>query len=97
MKGLASWEIPHEVGFGFWGERTMHDVILGSTRDTLLIAIPLLGLLAMGVLRLDEVIFSSSKGPAKQHQRAMCGVDEQGQPILTDPDGRVWKKRPNRR
>lgn len=75
----------------------MHDSILSSTRDALLIAIPLLGLLTMGVLRLDEVIFSSPRGPKKLHRRAMCGVDEDGQPILTDPDGRVWKNRPARR
>jgi len=74
----------------------MHDAIMSSGRDTLLVAIPLLVLLMMGVLRLDELIFASPKGAMRRH-RAMCGVDEDGRPILTDPDGREWKKTPARR
>jgi hypothetical protein len=68
----------------------MHDAIMSSGRDAVLVAIPLLVLLMACVFRLDEAIFSSPKSAPKPH-RAKCGYDEDGEPILSDPDGQVWK------
>jgi hypothetical protein len=70
----------------------MHETVLTSSRDALLIGIPFLIILLVCFLRLDEII-ATSKPPTntKQHRRAACGVDEDGRTILCDPDGRPWR------
>jgi hypothetical protein len=65
--------------------------ILHSSADTLLFAIPALGLLAASVFGLDERIACPEKQPSRQSR--LCGYDEQGEPILTDPDGRLSSTR----
>jgi len=67
----------------------MHDAILCSSRDTLLIAIPFLGMLLAGLFRLDE-LFAAPKKVGRQ-RRPPCGLDLDGRPILCDPDGRPWR------
>jgi hypothetical protein len=66
----------------------MHDAILSSFRDTLLFGIPSLGFLIFGIFRLDE-LFAAPKQASKQ-RRPPCGMDEDGNPLLSDPDGRLW-------
>jgi hypothetical protein len=63
----------------------MHEVYLTSTRDTLLVAVPFIAVLALAVFRLDG-LFTSRKGPTSR-KRQPCGIDEQGEPLLIDPDG----------
>jgi hypothetical protein len=66
----------------------MHDAILGSGRDTFLVAIPFLGMLVVCFFRLDER-FAAPKKTGRQ-PRPPCGVDLDGRSILCDPDGRPW-------
>jgi len=68
----------------------VHDAILFSGRDTLLIAIPFLALLLVGFFRLDEYFAAPKK--AGRHRRPPCGLDLDGRPIVCDPDGRPWSK-----
>jgi len=58
-----------------------------STSDSLLVAIPMVGLLFAGFFRLDE-LFGKSKKPVKT-RRPMVGLDENGRPMCVDPDGQV--------
>jgi hypothetical protein len=69
----------------------MHDSTLFSNLDTLLVAVPFLIFLVIGYFRLDEVFVSPSQreSKAKAH-RIYCGVDNDGQVMLSDPDGRPW-------
>lgn len=63
--------------------------ILLSGRDSLLVAVPFVLLLCVAVFRLDEEIV---KPKTELRNRApMRGIDENGEPIFTDPDGRVVK------
>jgi hypothetical protein len=68
----------------------MHEVYLKSVSDTLLVAIPFIAIVAIAVFRLDA-LFVPSKGPAGAaiRRRAGCGMDENGEPILVDPDGHM--------
>ena len=72
----------------------MHDVILNSGLDTLLVAIPSLGLLLVSFLRLDESLASPRQ--RKDKGQFVRGVDTDGEPIMCDPDGRPWEQ-PRRR
>jgi hypothetical protein len=58
----------------------MHDAILGSGRDTFLVAIPFLGMLVVCFFRLDER-FAAPKKTGRQ-PRPPCGVDLDGRSIL---------------
>lgn len=72
----------------------MHEIYLNSTRDALLIGIPFIAILAFGVFRLDTIFFASQK--SKEFGRCGCGVDESGEPILVDPDGKPSLSRSKR-
>ncbi|MGA2673495.1 MAG: hypothetical protein ABSE99_09710 [Terracidiphilus sp.] len=70
----------------------MHDQMLSSGRDTLLIAIPFIALLFIGLFRLDEVIFKSRKASkGGRPRRPPSGVDQNGRPIFSDPDGKLHR------
>lgn len=58
-----------------------------SVRDTLLIAIPFVFILMATILRLDQIIASPKE--AATGRCLACGMDEHGEPILRDPDGRL--------
>ena len=64
----------------------MHDSVLNSGWQTALVAIPFLFMLLVGVFRLDE-LFVTQRQVARR-QRPTSGIDEDGQPVLFDPDGR---------
>jgi hypothetical protein len=68
----------------------MHATNLLSEWDTLVIMIPFLGLMALGMFRLDER-FASPKASVPRRQK-FCGVDGDGAPLLSDPDGRPWRR-----
>jgi hypothetical protein len=64
----------------------MDQSILISGKDTLLLAIPLLLVVLASAFRLDHFI-AAPKG-SQNRRRAACGVDELGEEIFCDPDGR---------
>ncbi len=66
----------------------MQDVILQSGLESFLVAIPFLGLLMVALFRLDEIIATPKR--AKAVKRRVCGRDENGRLLLSDPDGRPW-------
>jgi hypothetical protein len=66
-----------------------------SNTDSLLVAIPMVGILFAGFFRLDE-LFGKSKKPVKM-RRPMVGSDENGRPICADPDGHIPDTRTKKR
>jgi hypothetical protein len=76
----------------------MHEVYLHSVSDTFLVAIPFIAIVAFAVFRLDA-LFATSKGSAGTaiRRRAGCGMDENGEPILVDPDGQTSVVRSGKR
>ena len=66
----------------------MHETVLNSGWDTFLYAVPVLFMLVVGVFRLDE-LFAAPKQNARPPQPP-SGIDEDGQPLLCDPDGRPF-------
>jgi hypothetical protein len=73
----------------------MHTAILSSGRDMLLIAIPFVIVLVAGIFRLDQII-AAPKRKASQ-RRQLSGMNEDGKPIMSDPDGRLSGKPHSRR
>jgi hypothetical protein len=71
----------------------MDQSILISSKDTLLLAIPLLLVTFASAFRLDRII-AAPKG-SQNRRRPACGVDESGVEIFCDPDGR--RSSPRRR
>jgi hypothetical protein len=71
-------------------EAMMHITSCLPSWDTLVLTAPFLAILAMGVLGLDENFFVPKQGP--RGRRSFCGVDRKGRAILSDPDGRPWRK-----
>ncbi|HVU46588.1 MAG TPA: hypothetical protein VHD85_10710 [Terracidiphilus sp.] len=72
----------------------MQDTVLRSGWDTLLFALPFIGMLLVAFFRLDEAFAAPKRhpDPAKSAtRRPACGVDEDGQPLMSDPDGRPWR------
>jgi hypothetical protein len=66
----------------------VHEAVLNSGWDNLLLGAPLIGLLFFGYFRLDQVF--TAKGHAGHSQRrAFSGVGEDGEPLVHDPDGRA--------
>jgi hypothetical protein len=55
----------------------------------------LLAILALSLFRLDT-IFGATR-PSGNRRRPLCGMDENGEPLLADPDGRLSNPRPQRR
>ena len=70
----------------------MDDQILKSGRDTLLVAIPFVTCLIVSIFRLDGLFFKSGKSSLNKHGRPQRGVTPSGEPIFTDPDGRVVER-----
>jgi hypothetical protein len=74
----------------------VQEIVTGSAWDTSLLAIPFLALLFFGFFRLDEV-FAGRKKDGERPARVLGGMDEHGEPIVCDPDGRLSGKLPKRR
>jgi hypothetical protein len=66
----------------------MQDLVLNPGWDTFLVASGFIVTMIMGVFQLDAAL-ASPKGGRRLFNRA-SGMDENGDPILCDPDGRVW-------
>ena len=68
----------------------MHDAMLHPGWDTALVAVPFLVMLAVGFFHLDEMV-ATPKNRKPRNRRPAAGVDHDGTPILSDPDGRRWR------
>lgn len=66
----------------------MQDIALQSGWETFLLAAPFVGMVLVGVFRLDEI----AANPKRQRGRrpGLTGNDENGRLLLSDPDGRPW-------
>jgi hypothetical protein len=64
----------------------LHDIALQSGWETFLLAAPFVGMVLVGVFRLDEIATNSSRGQRPRFN----GNDENGRMLLTDPNGRPW-------
>jgi hypothetical protein len=69
----------------------MYQSIVTSGGDTLLLSIPVVACAVFYVFRLDEVTRKLPESAGRP--RSMCGMDDEGEPIPGDPDGRVVGKR----
>jgi hypothetical protein len=69
--------------------------LFNSNRDIALFAIPLIFMLVFSVFRVDRII-AAPKVPLSR-RRPRCGIDETGQPIIRDPDGRLSASRRQKR
>jgi hypothetical protein len=65
----------------------MHETILNSGWDSILLGAPFIALLFCGFFRLDQV-FASKGHTEHRTRRAFSGVSENGEPFVCDPDGR---------
>lgn len=63
----------------------MQGMALQSGWETFLLAAPVVGMILVAVFRLDVIAANASR----TYPRAP-GNDENGHPLLTDPDGRTW-------
>ena len=61
-------------------------MILQSGWENVLLVIPFVGILLVNVFRLDEIIASPKRSTTAR--RPLSGCDENGDPLLCDPDGR---------
>jgi hypothetical protein len=65
----------------------VQDIILQSGWENFLVAVPFVGILLVGLFRLDEIIASPERArPGKR--LPFSGCDEGGHLVLSDPDGR---------
>jgi len=74
----------------------VHDAMLHPGWDTALVAVPFLVMLAVGFFHLDEMV-AAPKQRNLRNRRPATGVDNDGSPILSDPDGRRWRPSPVRK
>jgi hypothetical protein len=65
----------------------VQNIVLVSGRDAFLVAIPFVFMLFLSVFRLDERL--ARHRAATTSRRPAMGMNEAGQPILRDPDGRL--------
>jgi hypothetical protein len=75
--------------------KKVQETFTGSVWDTSLLAIPFFTLLFCGFFRLDQ-IFASRKQDGESARRLLGGMDEDGEPIVCDPDGRPSGRPRNR-
>ncbi len=66
----------------------MHESVLQSGLETLLIAVPFVAVLFMAMFRLDAVIAAPKQ--AASLRRRPSGTDKHGRVLFSDPDGRPW-------
>jgi hypothetical protein len=88
LSGMSKLSCQAQTGL----EISMHGSGLISGWDTVVLMIPLFAIMAMGMFRVDERLVAP-KDPGKP-RRAFCGLDRNGQPVLSDPDGRAWRECP---
>ena len=65
----------------------MDEAFLSTGRDAFLVAVPLVLLQLIGLFRLDEIISKPKK--TLKWRRPSCQMNEDREPVLSDPDGRL--------
>jgi hypothetical protein len=76
----------------------LHDIALQSGWETFLLATPFVGMVLVGVFRLDEIATNSSRGQRPRFNGLSFNGsgfnenDENGRILLSDPDGRPDSK-----
>jgi hypothetical protein len=69
----------------------LHDIALQSGWETFLLAAPFVGMVLVGVFRLDEIATNSKRGQRPRFNGpGFNGNDENGRMLLSDADGRPW-------
>ena len=68
----------------------MQGIALQSGWETFLLAAPIVGMVLVGVLRLDEI--ATNQGRSRRPR--LPGNDENGRVLLRDPDGKPWNDSP---
>lgn len=74
----------------------MHNIALQSGWETFLLAAPFVGMVLVGIFRLDKIATNSGLGQRSQFNGpgfdgpGFDGNDENGRMLLTEPDGRSW-------
>jgi len=63
-------------------------IALQSGWETFLLAAPFVGMLLVGIFRLDAI--AAAPRGKESPLRHRPGIDKQGRMVLTDPDGRPW-------
>lgn len=66
----------------------MQNVALQSGWESFLLAAPLVGMVLVGIFRLDAI--AAAPKCERSRQRPPSGIDENGRSLLSDPDGRPW-------
>jgi len=70
----------------------MHEPVLSSDLDNLVVAIPFIVMLLAAFFRLDELFADAQK--AGGNPRHPCGIDENGEIILCEPGRKAmgWRR-----
>ncbi|MGB8031483.1 MAG: hypothetical protein WCF30_17670 [Terracidiphilus sp.] len=68
----------------------MQGIALQSGWETFLLAAPIVGMVLVGVFRLDEIATNPGRGQGPR----LPGNDENGNVLMSDPDGRSWNDSP---
>ena len=65
-----------------------------SNMTAMMVAVPLLAVMAAGFFRLDEFFGKPRRRAARKYRRIPLagGIDERGMPIGIDPDGRPLRE-----
>ena len=66
----------------------MQGIALQSGWETFLLAAPFVGMVLVGVFRLDQIAAAPRRDADRP--RMVPGNDENGRVLLNDPDGRPW-------
>jgi hypothetical protein len=66
----------------------MLDITLNSGWDTALLVLAIIVGIGFGIFRLDVIVFRSQR--TMNAPGSGSGTDADGEPILSDPDGRPW-------
>jgi len=65
------------------------DTVVNPGWESCLLGVPFIAMLFCGLFRLDELIAGKRPASATDRQRQIFGgMDEDGEPIVCDPDGR---------
>jgi len=70
------------------GEACLQDVALQSGWESFLLAVPFVGMVIVGVFRLDQIATRPRREGGVRHR--LQGNDELGSALMSDPDGRPW-------
>jgi hypothetical protein len=70
----------------------VHETILKSGWETALVAVPFIGMLLVGLFRLDELVAAPKRKFKERRSRTFAGTASHAYPSFSDPDGRPWRR-----